>query len=157
MARKDDLEIPLGKRKPLYRFFEILPGFLSYLMVILLVVLSLVNPTIAAIYLLAIITTTLVKAVAVAYRTVQGYNIVKKACRVDWHKRLADLSQPHEAFERLRGVESEAYGFSEHVQNLKMMSVGRDLTVGDVALDTERGALAFPEPEQIYHAVIMVA
>ena len=158
MARKkDDLEIPLGKRTPLYRFLEILPGSLSYLMVILLVVLSLINPTIASIYLLVIITTTLVKAVAVAYRTIQGYGVVKRACRVDWHQRLADLSEPHEAFERLRERSSDAYGFLEHVQNLKLMAVGRDLTVGDDLLDTEKGALDFPNPEKIYHAVIMVA
>ena len=25
-----NLEIPQGKRKPLYRFFEILPGLISY-------------------------------------------------------------------------------------------------------------------------------
>lgn len=157
MARKkDDLEIPLGKRTPLYRFLEILPGALSYMMVILLVVLSLINPTIASIYLLVIITTTLVKAVAVAYRTIQGYGVVKRACRVDWHQRLADLSEPHEAFERLRERSSDAYGFLEHVQNLKLMAVGRDLTVGDDLLDTEKGALDFPNPEKIYHAVIMV-
>ena len=67
-----DLEIPQGKRTPLYRFFEILPGVISYSAIILLFVLSCVDPVIGAIYLFVIIASTLVKAISVAYRTVQG-------------------------------------------------------------------------------------
>ncbi len=140
---KNDLEIPLGKRKPLYRFFEILPGALSYIAVILLFVLSWVSPMLGAIYLLIIIATTLVKAVAVAFRTVQGYKVVKRAGRVDWAKRLEDLEDPHAAFERLHGRKDDSYAFSEHLQNLRLMSV--------VEGNSE------PKPHEVYHAVIMVA
>ena len=137
MTKKDDdLEIPLGKRTPTYRFFEILPGAVSYSMILLLVVLSILSPTIGAIYLLIIITITLVKAVGAATRTVQGYNEIQRAMKVDWHQRLLDLKEPHKNFERLRGdegslnvvakslnkLESE-YAFSEHVENLREMSV----------------------------------
>ena len=45
------LEIPLGKRTKLYRFLEILPGVLSYIVVILLFVLSWISPVLGAIYL----------------------------------------------------------------------------------------------------------
>ncbi|MBR5621481.1 hypothetical protein IKW75_03325, partial [Candidatus Saccharibacteria bacterium] len=71
--KDDDLEIPLGKRTRLYRFFEILPGALSYSMIAALFVFSIISPMVAAVYLLIIITITLVKAVGVAVRTVQGY------------------------------------------------------------------------------------
>ena len=37
------VEIPVGKRAPLYRFFEVLPGLLSYGMLLLLFVLSAIN------------------------------------------------------------------------------------------------------------------
>ena len=137
-----DLEIPLGKRTLKYRFFEILPGVLSYGMIILLVVLSIVNPTLGAIYLLIIITSTLVKAVGVAYRTVQGYGIVKKAERVDWRERYEDLAKPHEAYERLHGRYYKSYGFLQHVENLRLLAAGE---------------IEYPEPEEVYHAVIMVA
>ena len=50
-----NLEIPQGKRNRLYRFFEILPGFLSYSAIILLFVLSWVDPVIGSIYLFVII------------------------------------------------------------------------------------------------------
>ena len=49
-----NLEIPLGKRTPMYRFFEMLPALLSYGAFILLFVLAFFSPLLAAIYLLLI-------------------------------------------------------------------------------------------------------
>ncbi len=138
-----DIEIPEGKRTPKYRFFEMLPALLSYSLVILLFILSIINPLLGAIYLLLIIASTLVKAVGTAYRTLQGYKIVKKAGRVDWAKRLNDLAHPHNAYERLHGVKSEAYDFDQHVQNLKLLSAA------------DQGN--HPSAEKIYHAIVMVA
>lgn len=138
----DDLELPLGKRTRLYRFFEILPGVLSYSMIIALFVFSLISPTLGAIYLLIIITITLVKAVGVAVRTVQGYREIRQAMKVDWRQRCIDLETPHEKFEALRGSSSQAFNFDEHIENLRMMSVAPN---------------DFPDPKKVYHAVIMVA
>ena len=76
---RKNLEIPKGKRTLKYRFFEILPGFISYTAIILLFVLSVIEPVLGAIYLFIIIASTLVKAVGVAYRTIQGYNVIKRA------------------------------------------------------------------------------
>jgi hypothetical protein len=61
-----DLELPLKKRTKQYRFFEMLPALLSYGMLVMLVVLALLSPLAAAIYLLLLIITVLVKAVAPA-------------------------------------------------------------------------------------------
>lgn len=143
IAMKRDLEIPVGKRTRLYRFFEVLPGVLSYTAVILLFVLSLINPILGAIYVLVVVSITFVKAIATAFRTIQGYKVVKRAERVDWQKRLADLENPHEAYERLHGRSEGGYGFDEHVQNLRILSV------------VERKSE--PKPKDVYQAVIMVA
>lgn len=140
--RTQDLEIPQGKRKPFYRFLEIIPGVISYSAIILLFVLSLVSPVLGAIYLFIIIVSTLVKAIGVAYRTVQGYEVIQRAGRVDWHKRMADLETPHDSFERLHGEENKSYHFEQHLENLKMMA----------AMESE-----YPKPSQIYHVVIMTA
>ena len=140
--KDDDLEIPLGKRTKLYRFFEILPGVLSYSMIGLLVVFSLASPMVAAVYLLVIITITLVKAIGVAVRTVQGYNEIKQAMKVDWHKRLGELVEPHKNFEQLRDDSRDEFEFDTHVENLRAISVAPK---------------EYPNPEKIYHAVIMVA
>lgn len=152
---KNDLEIPLGKRTRKYRFLEILPGVLSYSMIILLFVISIINPMWGAIYLLIIITTTLVKAVGVAYRTVQGFKMVKAAEKVDWYQRLLDLEKPHESYERLHGKGSNEYEFSEHIENLRLMAADKDATVGSAELDREK--LVFPDPKKVFHAVIMTA
>ena len=137
-----DLEIPTGKRTRLYRFLEILPGVLSYGAIILLFVLSCLDPVLGAIYLFIIIASTLVKAISVAYRTIQGYEVIKRAGRVDWRKRVEDLEDPHAAYERLRDDENKSYHFAEHLENLKMMAAMK----GD-----------YPAPAKVIHAVIMTA
>ena len=137
-----NLEIPQGKRTKLYRFFEILPGVISYSAIILLFVLSLIDPILGTVYLFILISSTLVKAVGIAYRTIQGYEVVKRAGRVDWRRRMEDLSDPHAAYERLRDDENNSYHFEEHIENLKMMA----------AMGKE-----YPKPDKIYHVVIMTA
>ena len=138
-----DLEIPRGKRKPLYRFLEILPGLISYGAVILLFVFSWLNPVLGAVYLFTLISATLVKAIGVAYRTVQGYEVVKSAEKVNWRKRMEELAEPHAAYERLAVSNNKSYHFAEHLSNLKMMAT---------ELEHE-----YPDPERIYHMIIMAA
>ncbi len=139
---RKNLEIPQGKRTKLYRFLEILPGLVSYGAIILLFLLSWLDPVIGSIYLFILISTTLVKAVGIAYRTVQGYNVIKRAMRVDWRRRVEDLADPHAAYERLHGDDGKSYHFDEHIENLKMMT----------AMSKE-----YPNPSKVYHAVIMTA
>lgn len=137
-----NLEIPQGKRSRLYRFFEILPGAISYTAIILLFILSWVNPVIGAIYLFIIIASTLVKAIGIAFRSVQGYKVIKRAESVDWRARMEDLSSPHEAYERVRNNNDKSYHLEEHVENLKFMT----------AMSKE-----YPNPQKVYHIVIMTA
>jgi len=85
-----DIEIPTGKRTLKYRLFEMLPAFLSYGALVLLVILSLISPTLAAVYLLLVIITLLVKAVGIAFRTIQGHQRLLSAEKVDWHQRVLD-------------------------------------------------------------------
>lgn len=139
---RKNLEIPQGKRTKLYRFFEILPGLTSYLAIILLFVLSFIDPVFGAFYLFFVISVTLVKAVAVAYRTIQGFNVMKSAEGTNWRERMEDLANPHDAFERLRDLDRKEYNFEQHVSNLKMIA----------AMES-----SYPKPDDIYHAVIMTA
>lgn len=149
--KQEDLEIPLGKRTKLYRALEILPGFLSYMMIILLFLLSWVNPVAGAIYLLAIISTTLMKAIAIAFRTIQGSAMIKRAKKVNWMGRLEDLKSPSTKFIQLEArrrkglmakVWDDEYNFCEHLENLRLLKMGVKECVN---------------PDEIYHAVIMVA
>ena len=139
---RKNLEIPEGKRTKLYRFLEILPGLISYGAIILLFLLSWLNPVLGAIYLFTIIASTLVKAISVAYRTVQGYKVIKRASRVDWRKRIDDLANPHAAYERQCQDSARSYHSEEHLENLKMI----------ISMPHE-----YPNPTRIFHAVIMTA
>ncbi len=136
------LEIPQGKRKRLYRFLEMLPGLVSYTAIILLFLLSWINPALGAVYLFLLISLSLVKMAGIAFRTVQGYKVMHQAERVDWRKRLGGLGGAHAAYERLHGQNSKAYHFEHHVENLKMMAVMPE---------------EYPKPEEVYHLVIMTA
>ena len=151
-----DLEIPLGKRTKEYRLLEILPGALSYTMIILLFALSIISPALGSYYLLLIIAVTLVKAVGIVYRTIQGYNAAKRAEKVNWHERLVDLETPHERYEELLKHKCKEFAFNEHVENLKLLSVGKDLVLSESEVQVDE-PISFPKPKEVYHAVIMVA
>lgn len=139
-----DLEIPLGKRTIKYRFFEMLPAILSYGALVLMVVLSIVSPILATIYLLLVIVTLLVKAVGIAVHTIKGRAWLEAARRVDWHTRLAELEGPESslATKGLIYQESKEFGAFAHAENLRLMSADPD---------------SFPKPSQIYNAVIIAA
>lgn len=135
------IELPVGKRKFKYRLLEILPAFLSYSMIILLIVLSIVSPIAASIYLLVIVSMNLVKAIGITIRTVQGYKLLKRGVRVNWQNRLEELEHPAESYDRLVGSKSKDYDYDKHLRNLCMMAAAE--------------AGYFPKPSQIYHAVIV--
>jgi len=137
-----DIEIPLGKRTLKYRLFEMLPAFLSYGAFVLLIVLSLLSPILAATYLLLVIVTLLVKAVGIAIHTVQGRNKLEATQKVDWHSRLADLEDPKASFRLMRCNKANEFGSFDHLDNLRLISADPDV---------------FPRPSQLYNAVIVAA
>jgi cellulose synthase/poly-beta-1,6-N-acetylglucosamine synthase-like glycosyltransferase len=135
-----DLEIPLGKRTLKYRLFEMLPAFLSYGALILLVVLSLISPTLASIYLLFVISTLLVKAVGIAFRTIQGRGRLEAAERVEWRSRLADLENAEESYEVMKNSRSKLFETATHIENLRLIAANPK---------------SFPKPSQMYNAIIL--
>ena len=135
------IEIPSGKRTLKYRFFEILPLFLSVSMIAMLFFLSWLSPVAASAYLLVIVIMSLVKAIGITVRTVQGYRLINRGMRVNWAKRLSDLEDPRESYDRLAGTKSDAYNHNEHLRNLCMMAAAEDGY--------------FPKPSEVYHAVIV--
>lgn len=135
-----DLEIPLGKRTLKYRLFEMLPAFLSYGSIVLLFILSMLSPILAAVYLLAIIVTLLVKSVGIAYHTIKGRNNLESAQKVNWNSRLADLENPKQSYELRSTRKPTGFNSYAHVDNLRLITADPEL---------------FPKPSQIYNAVII--
>lgn len=135
-----DLEIPLKNRSRAYRFFEMVPGIISWGSIILLVVLSLINPLFAGIYVLLVIVTLLIKAGGIAFHTLAGSRRLEKAQKVDWHARLMDLANPKKSYERLHANPSRELGQKQHAENLRLMAAAPE---------------SYPKPSDVYHAVII--
>ncbi len=134
-----DLEIPLGKRTPLYRFFEMVPALLSYGAIVLLIVLSLIEPLYAAIYLMLVIITTLVKAIGIAFHTLGGHKKLNEAQKVDWRQRLDDLQSSLDG-NIVTTTPSKEFGYAEHVENIALLHDNPSV---------------YPKPARLYNAIII--
>lgn len=87
-----DIEIPLEKdRKGHYRFFEILPGAISWSIIILTIVLSLINSGLMAVLVLTYLMIFFIRALGYDVRSIDGYLTMKKHIKIDWDKLVEDL------------------------------------------------------------------
>lgn len=87
-----DIEIPYEKdRSRRYRFFEILPGSLSWLMLFMPVILSFINVTLAVFFILAYLLIYFTRAMAVNIRALSGYRTMKQHMKLNWNGLLNDL------------------------------------------------------------------
>lgn len=88
-----DIEIPYEKdRRGWYRFFEMLPGMLSYTMLLMPLILSLINVTAALVFILAYLLIYFVRtSVAGPIRSIAGYRTYRKHMRLDWPALVQDV------------------------------------------------------------------
>lgn len=87
-----DIEIPYKEdRGRRYRFFEILPGALSWTMLFMPLILSLINVTVAAVFILIYLLINFTRAVAAAIRALHGFGTMRKHQKLDWQKLVAEL------------------------------------------------------------------
>ncbi len=136
-----DLEIPIGKRTPMYRFFEMLPAFLSYGLLLIPIVLSFISPLVAAVFIIGYIIIWFVKAIGIAYRTIQGYNLLQQAQKIDWLQRLHDLGDPDVALKDYREKPHKGeWRHRTHYRNLLKIAMDRS---------------AYLSPSEVINAVIV--
>jgi hypothetical protein len=87
-----NIELPYAKdRKGHYRFFEILPGVVSYTMVLLPLILSLINVTVAAVFVLIYLLINLSRGAGGAVRSLHGYRNLRKYLKLDWRQYVEEL------------------------------------------------------------------
>ena len=134
-----NLELPLKHRSRQYRFFEMVPGLMSWGALVLLVVLAVINPWLCAIYLLLIFATTLMRAVGVAYHTLRGSKRLHEAQKLDWHSRLSGLEAP-ETIDLSPFRHSQAYFDQQYVRRIERMLANPG---------------HYPKPSELYNAVII--
>src|SRR5882757_9570818 len=95
-----DIEIPLEKnRHGWYRFFEILPGAVSWTMLALPFILSFIDVTLAAFFVLVYLLINFTRGVAGAIRAIQGYRTMRHHQKLPWRQMLVELEsgtvEPH--------------------------------------------------------------
>lgn len=87
-----DIEIPYeGQRSRRYRFFEMLPGFISWFVLALPFVLSLINPALTVFFIIAYLLLWFVKSAGMSVRALQGFHKLSKYQKLDWLGMLKDL------------------------------------------------------------------
>lgn len=122
----EDIELPLGKRTRFYRIFEMLPALLSYSVILLPVLLSLIDPLLGAIFVIVFIIIWFVKAVAISVRSIQGFHTLERAKKVQWRRRLADLENPEQTLKHWTSAHSEEWKSSVHHHNLERLVATED-------------------------------
>lgn len=130
-----DLEIPFEKdRRGHYRFFEILPGFLSWLMLFMPLLLSFINVTAAVFFILFYLLIFFVRSLAYSTRAITGYQIMKRHMKLDWNGLGADIDAG-------KVTNSQIERPKWHYKNLRLLSKR--------AYDMR--------PNQLLHAVIIAS
>lgn len=134
------IEIPFNnERGRRYRFFEALPGILSWSMLALPFILSFINVQVAAFFLLVYLLVNFARVVAGATRVLQGYRIMRKHQKFDWLGMLDELEtgqtpEHHGRFPRWHYDAMKRYWTRRQTQN-----------------DSQRHVL----PSEIVHAIII--
>lgn len=86
------IEIPYEQdRTRAYRFFEVLPGALSWLLLSLPLLLSLINVTLAAFFILGYILIYFIRSVAITIRALAGYRTMRQHEKIDWNALLDEV------------------------------------------------------------------
>jgi Ca2+/Na+ antiporter len=135
-----DIEIPYEKdRRGHYRFFEILPGALSYLLLLLPLLLSFVTVTVkytdynlGIFFILFYLLIFFVRSLAYSTRAIVGYLTMKRQMKLDWKALVADVEagQPTaKAFKRPKW----------HIKALERLAMRPDRV----------------KPSELFHAVII--
>jgi cellulose synthase/poly-beta-1,6-N-acetylglucosamine synthase-like glycosyltransferase len=89
-----NIEIPyVEERGKRYRFFEILPGALTWSILLLPLVLSQLNPTLCVTLTIAYLLLWFVKSIGLNVRAVQGYRLMQKHMKLPWRQMLGELAE----------------------------------------------------------------
>jgi hypothetical protein len=111
-----DIEIPYNKdRHWKYRIFEIMPGTLSWFMLLLPLILSLINVTVASIFILAYLLIFFVRSMGVNIRALQGYRTMELHKKLPWQDMVNEL--------QTGVVNPEAKRLSWHIDNVERLQV----------------------------------
>ena len=127
------IEIPQPEdRNHTYRFFEILPGALTWIILISPVALSILSPKVAAYFIIAYLLLWFVRAIGLDVRSFQGWRLMNKHRNMPWQRLLQDLATLEPTYKKAP---------KWHARNLKRVKEYMD----DSRI----------KPDELYHAVFI--
>ena len=85
---------PQERRKQ--RILEIIPGTLTWLTLIGMVVLSFFLPVYVAVFIIAFDIYWIFRTVFIAYFSIEGYRKLRQGQKIDWWERCQNISNPEE-------------------------------------------------------------
>lgn len=155
--QKTPIQTSLADKRWFYRFWEIFPGLLSWLLLLSPIYLSLFWPIAVAYLIIAFDIMWLLKSVRMSFGLVESYNILKKAEKIDWIERLVQLQDPKKYLEKatnqLKNL-SKPYIFGIH------RSVGDKIKYKKMKTEVERlkeivqHENTLINPNDVYHVII---
>lgn len=128
-----DIEIPYEKdRGWRYRFWEILPGAISWSILAAPVVFSIFNPNLFAMFILGYLLIWFFKGIVMSLRAIQGYRMLNRQQALNWQLLIDDLEA---------GETTHPHGKNPkwHLRNI----------------DRLKEYPAFCKPSEVYHAIII--
>jgi cellulose synthase/poly-beta-1,6-N-acetylglucosamine synthase-like glycosyltransferase len=126
-----DIEIPYEKdRGHRYRFFEILPGALSYTLFLVPLILSFVNVTAVVFFVVAYILIYFTRGMAVNFRALAGFRVMRQHMKIDWNQLITEVET---------GVSTITTHPAWHYNNLQRLK--------------QQGTII--KPNQVVHALII--
>jgi len=136
----EETEIPYPFERNLgYRMLEILPGALSWMVILLPFVLALVSPFALAIIIIAYLIAWFLRAMGQSARVIQSYSTMRRHQALDWIPLIVDLDDPKASLWRLDRVQEDLPEW--HQKNLNMRAL-------QIETDNLRS-------DNIFHAVIV--
>lgn len=92
-----NIEIPYIKdRGKRYRFFEMMPGIISWSLLLLPAVFSFIDSRITVVFIIAYMLLWFVKAMGLNVRSLQGFKNIENHKKLPWRRMLGDLEQQGE-------------------------------------------------------------
>jgi cellulose synthase/poly-beta-1,6-N-acetylglucosamine synthase-like glycosyltransferase len=141
MNKISPLEItPISQRGFRYRFFEALPGLITWSFLIGPFILARFYPVLAASLLIAYTFFWLLRALSMCFRVVQGYRTSEKYKKTEWLELFNDLADPLRAIKKKYSNLDDTV-LEHHERNLTRFTEGR--------------VNPSYKPGELYHAIIM--
>lgn len=130
-----NIEIPRPEeRGRRYRFFEMIPGLLSWSILITPVILSIVNPVLCVLIIILYLLLWFVKSAGLTIRSIQGFRVINQSMRLPWPQMLEEIQQ-------LRISQPSKHTPTWHYENVRRLQEGKPVI----------------RPEEVYHAIIIAA